>query len=131
MIQELLSQAAIENGNQLLKPLTKLINQILAGEVPNYVHEAMFGASLFAFAKEDGGIRPIAVGCFYRRLAGKLAARHATSMLSAEFGPIQLGVGIDGGCESAVHAVREYVQAVAQQPDLADYSLEKLQTGYQ
>ena len=95
-------------GNKLLKSLTRLVNLILAGNVPEFCRTAVFGASLCAFRKEDGGVRPIAIGCFYRRLTAKIAANHATNQLSSELSPIQLGVGVDGGCEAAVHALRQY-----------------------
>ena len=65
---------------------------------------------LCALGKEDGGVRPIAVGCFPRRLARKLAARHASNLLSSEMAPTQLGVGVKGGCEGAVHALRNYAK---------------------
>ena len=35
-------------------------------------------------------------------------------------------VGIDGGCESSVHAVRQYVQIVGEHPELTNYSLLKM-----
>src|SRR6218665_2719898 len=53
--------------------------------------------------------RPIAVGYTWRRLAAKGANSHAVSRLSQLLGPIQLGVGIPGGAEAAVHATRLWV----------------------
>ncbi|XP_029655915.1 uncharacterized protein LOC115229755 [Octopus sinensis] len=67
--------------------------------------------------KKEGGIRPIAVGCFYRRLASKVACRQATKLLGSELRPIQLGVGVSGGCEAAVHATRQFISASQNQPN--------------
>ena len=66
----------------------------------------MFGASLCALRKKDGGIRPVAVGSFYRRLAGRIADKHASISTSNALLPIQLCVGVPQGCEAAVHACR-------------------------
>ena len=77
--------------------------------MPEFCRTAVFGASLCALRKPDGGIRPIAVGSLYRRLAAKIAAKYAANKLKAELSPIQLGIGISGGCESAVHAARQYI----------------------
>ena len=79
-----------------------------------------------AFEKPDGGVRPIAVGSFYRRLAGKMAARHASSLLSSELSPVQLGVGTRGGCEALVHAFRQYSTSVSQNQSLSTHVAVKL-----
>ena len=89
--QDMLSPETAESGSRPLTNLTKLVNQILAGKVPDYCQEALFGASLLALEKEDGGLRPIAIGCFYRRLSAKIAANFAAEKLSDELSPIQLG----------------------------------------
>ena len=112
LIQELLSKHSNENGAKLLKNLTSLVNMILAGNIPDYIVPALFGASLIALEKEEGGVRPIAVGNFIRRLTCRIASHHASNLLSSKLGPTQLGVGIQGGAESAVHAVRLYASAL-------------------
>ena len=73
------------------------------------MNEVIYGANLLALSKKDGGIRPIAVGYTWRRLAAKCANSHAVSRLSQLLAPIQLGVGIPGGAEAAVHATRRWV----------------------
>ena len=42
-------------GGSLLASLTNFVNLILAGKVPVWVRPHLFGASLLAFAKKDGG----------------------------------------------------------------------------
>jgi hypothetical protein len=112
-LHELLSREAAESGRRLLTSLTALTNLVLGGLVPKCGRDALFGASLCALRKKDGGLRPIAVGSVYRRLAGRIGAKHISTILGPELRPTQLGVGTPLGCEAAVHAVREYINADA------------------
>ena len=126
VLQQLLSNDAVECGRRLLASLTKLTNVILSGNVPDYAQTSIFGASLIALEKETGGIRPIAVGCIYRRLACRMAAHHVSNLLADEFSPIQLGVGVKGGCESAVHAIRDLVESASSEIPTANQMLLKV-----
>lgn len=101
--------------------VTKLVNLLLAGHCPTPVAKFLFGANLTALEKKSGGIRPIAVGYVWRRLAAKCAAFAASSKLHSYFQPRQLGVGTRGGCEAAVHACRRFMDSM---PD--DHVLAKL-----
>ena len=112
-LKQLLAQETAAAGQRLLDALTRLVNATLSGAIPDFARRAYFGASLFALRKKDGGIRPIAVGSAYRRLAGRIAAHHASSLVSAHLMPVQLGVGVKHGCEAAVHATREYISLQA------------------
>ena len=116
-LQQLTSQGTSEAGHHLLTSLTRLLNVIIRGKVPDFARNAIFGASLCALRKKDGGVRPIAVGSAYRRLAGRILAHQAASRLSPELSPIQLGVGVPHGCEAAVHAVREYITGLSESRD--------------
>jgi len=73
------------------------------------VSPVLFGGNLIALEKKSGGIRPIAVGYTLRRIAAKCANSYATSQLTDYFNPIQMGVGVPGGCEAAIHATRRYI----------------------
>ena len=108
-LRQLLSREAAESGRRLLTSLTALANLVLSGLVPECGRDALYGASLCALRKKSGGLRPIAVGSVYRRLPGRIGARHIAAMLGPELRPTQLGVGTPLGCEAAVHAVREYI----------------------
>src|SRR5882757_3036669 len=57
-----------------------------------------------------GGLRPIAVGMTLRRLVAKVANTHAVQQRASFLSPRQLGVGVRGGCEAAVHAARSYLE---------------------
>lgn len=65
---------------------------------------------MIALGKEDGGVRPIAVGFTLRRLAAKIVMFDHGDFCKAEFQPNQLGVGSPKGAETAVHALRSYLQ---------------------
>ena len=71
----LTGRASAEAGTRLLTALTDLINVALKGEVPEFATSTFYGENLCALTKRDGGIRPIAVDCTYRRLATKVGTR--------------------------------------------------------
>ena len=81
----------------------------------------LFGRNLTALAKKSGGIRPIAVGYTWRRIAAKCASAFAMNTLGDYFAPTQLGVGVSGSCEAAVHATRRFIETMP-----ADYVVAKL-----
>ena len=105
-LKDLTSPATVEAGRHLRSAITDLINRFLLGDIPPFAREMFFSASLTALKKKDGGVRPIAVGNVFRRLAAKIACRREMQLLGNELRPVQLGVGVSGGCEAAVHAVR-------------------------
>ena len=109
-LRALLSDKTAEAGQRLLTALTALINLALSGRLPSFATRSFYGACLIALRKKDGGLRPIAVGSVYRRIAAKVAATSASVMLGAELRPVQLGVATRNGCESAVHTVRAYAE---------------------
>ena len=67
------------------------------------------GGKLTALNKPDGGIRPIAIGYYWRRLAAKCANKYALVQLESYFAPLQLGADVSGGCEAAIYAVRRFL----------------------
>ena len=115
-LRDLLSRGTAEAGQHLLAALTTLVNTALSGSLPECCLPSFYGATLCALRKKDGGIRPIAVGSVFRRLAARIGAKHLTNNLKAELRPVQLGVGTPQGCEAAVHAVREYVMERSADP---------------
>ncbi len=76
-----------------------MVNLLCAGQAPPGVLPHLCGALLLASKKKGGGLRPIAVGEILSRLTA--VGPEAVKLLS----PIQLGVGVKGGCEAVVHAV--------------------------
>ena len=93
-------------GEGFLHALTKFCNVMAAGKLPTSVAPFFFGASLFALNKKDGGYRPVAVGEVLRRLIAKCLAFNAAPKAAELFSPLQVGVGVKGGVEAVVHAIR-------------------------
>ena len=87
---------------QFIVVLTRLIAR---GEAPG--RDYLRAARLTPIGKEDGGIRPIAVGDLIDRLCGKLILRKA---FKPEFLlPCQFGVGSRGGVEPMVHLLQKAI----------------------
>ena len=97
------------SSSPLLAAITSLVNLIASGNIPGEIRPTLFGGRLVALEKKDGGVRPIVIGLVLRRLASKLVARYAQEKLAPVWSPLQLGVGVQGGVEAAVHAARRYV----------------------
>ena len=95
--------------SKVLASITKCISLLLSGSTPSVVRPNLCGASLFACKKKTGGIRPIAVGEVWRRLASKCASRALQKDIVSVLSPLQVGVGVPGGAEAIVHAVSSLV----------------------
>ena len=107
-LKDLLGLPGRSSGS-LLAALTSFSNLVLKGLVPS-IRPYFFGASLIALNKKGGGIRPIAMGSMFRRLVAKVASWAVKSEMSALLAPFQLGFGVKGGVETAIHAARCYLR---------------------
>lgn len=110
-----------EAGPRLISSITAFTNMLLDGKCHRDMIPILFGGSLIALEKKTGGIRPIAIGYTFRRIAAKCANNFAISSLGDKLLPLQLGLGTPGGCEAAVHATRRFLLNM---PD--DYVIAKL-----
>ncbi len=108
-LKDLLTKKTGEAGTRLKEALVKITDLLLAGEVPSEVRPILFGATLVALTKKDGGIRPIACGCTFRRIAAKVACYSIANDVGTSLRPNQLGFGTSCGTEAAVHAARRYL----------------------
>ena len=97
------------DDDPLLLAITDLINALLDGKVRAHVRPIIFGGILLAISKKGGGVRPIAVGYVWRRLAAKIACKHIMDRGAALLAPCQLGFGVRGGVEAAVHAASRFI----------------------
>ncbi|KAJ2952400.1 hypothetical protein O0L34_g6708 [Tuta absoluta] len=109
-LKDLIGGSLGDVGKTLMVSLVSLVNLMLSGKVNHEFTDLFYGASLVALNKKDGGIRPIAVGNTFRRLASKICCKNVRAFLSSKFEPKQLGFAIKGGCEAAVHATREFLE---------------------
>ena len=102
-----------------LAELTLWINTLLAGRVDVCVAPWLAGAPLIALPKKNGSFRPIAVGEVIRRLASRLCCLAVRPQLPDIFLPYnQVGVGIRGGLEVAVHSLRQGLSDWGSEADL-------------
>lgn len=90
-MKDLISFSSGEAGQKCLSSITDLCNMLLCGKLNSETCPFFFGANLCAFLKKDGGIRPIAVGCTFRRLSAKLGCFEMKEKLSAYLLPHQVG----------------------------------------
>ena len=74
----------------LLAALSRFVSLVIHGRVPDFARHLFFGARLTALSKEDGGVRPIAVG-----LVAKVAGYHHQSSKHSEDW-LQLNKWLDG-----------------------------------
>ena len=88
----------------VIAALTGFINLVLAGRCPTGVAPVFFEGRLLALSKKSGDVRPIAIGFSLRRFASKCTNDFGSNRLKSYFHPHQVGVGIPGGCESAIHS---------------------------
>ena len=96
-----------------LSALVAFSSLILEGHTPPSVRNFFFGAHLIALGKRDGGVRPTAVGSTLRRLVAKIACGRVVEDMSCLFSPHQLGFGVRGGIEAAVHAGRHFLHNIS------------------
>jgi hypothetical protein len=87
---------------QVVEFLVQLCKQVQNGTAPG--NQLLTASRLVALDKEDGGVRPIAVGELIYRLVAKVLLRKlfATDQLA----PFQLGVQSPGGVEPIIHLLR-------------------------
>uniref|UniRef100_A0A1X7TVW8 Reverse transcriptase domain-containing protein n=1 Tax=Amphimedon queenslandica TaxID=400682 RepID=A0A1X7TVW8_AMPQE len=88
------------------------VSLVMNGETPAEIRHLFFGARLTAISKEGGGVCPIAVGCTLRHSVAKITSGSVIGEISAFLAPRQLGYGVKGGAESAVHASRWYLKSL-------------------
>lgn len=108
-LNDMTSVSASDAGHRLQERPTEFTNLCLAGRVPAVIQPVFCGAALCALNKEDGGIRPIAIGSSLRWLVAKAACKAVTSKMSSRFLPVQIGFGVPQAMESTAHAARAYV----------------------
>ena len=96
----------------LLTNLTSLVNVLLKGSLPVDIVRIIYGGKLIALRKKDGGIRPITVGYVIRRIVAKCANQSIINRGSLGLLPRQLGVGVKGGIEAAVHTTRRFFESI-------------------
>ena len=104
-LREAVRCPSTDNANQLLSSLTRFANLLAAGQAPPTNTPHLCGATLLDCRKKNVGHHPIAVGEVLSRLVSKCLAFQTRPAILSILSPLQLGVGVRGGCEAIVHAV--------------------------
>ena len=107
--QHLIDLLAGDSDNRLLNALTDLINLMRAEKFDSDINTIIYGGWFIALLKKTAKCEPIAVGYVLRRLAAKCANSHVIEDCSKILQPRQVGVGIAGVFEAAIHSARRYI----------------------
>ena len=98
-------------GLNFLKSVSKLINLIGDGKIPEPLRSFFFGAKLIALIEIDGVLRPIAIGNTLRVIASNGAGSKALSeRQNFFFGNAHVGCGTKRGAEIAAHSFRNLIE---------------------
>ncbi len=108
-LKDMLNSCKGDYDAPLLNALVKLCKLVLCGNIPESVRSQFFGAHLVALETKSGKMQPILVGCTLRRLVAKVASYLVQDEMTRLLLPRQLGYGVRGGAETAIHAARHYL----------------------
>ena len=122
-LKQMVGPSAGAARGELEGALVRFCGLCMDGSVPVAVRPLFFGAGNVAFRKKDGGLRPIAVGLLLRRLVSKAACTAVQEEAAALLAPVQLGIGVPGGSEAAVHGVRRFLEGASSGSGLVKLNL--------
>ena len=111
-LKDLIGPGAGSGRVALLPAFVSFVELVLSGNTPVSICPFFLGANLFALQKQDGGVRPIAVGCTLWRLVAKAATSMVVGKMAALLAPCQSGYGTKNGAETVVHAMRVYLSSL-------------------
>ena len=120
-LKDMTSKIVDPEDSPLLSALCDFCSLVLQGNTPVCIRPFFFGANLVALRKSQGGVRPIAVGCTLRRLVAKVVSGFVVDDMADLLSPRQLGYGVRGGAEAAVHAARCFLSSMP-----SDHAMVKL-----
>ena len=110
-LKQLCGASAGAAQERTIVALRNFSNVCFSGNIPFAIRPLFFSANLCALRKKDGvSLRPIAIGIVMRRFVTRLCCLALRNQMTAQLAPHQLGVGVTGGSEAAVHATRRYLQ---------------------
>ena len=104
-------------AERVTRSLTALVNILCAGQTPPTVVPHLCGATLLPSQKKDGGLWPIAVGEVLCCLTSKYLSQAVLADAFQALTPLQMGVGVKGGCEAIVHSIAHTMEDPNLLPD--------------
>lgn len=100
-------------GALVHEKICDFVNFLVQGRASRLVQPFLVGATLTPLLKKDGGIRPIACGDVFRRVAAKSLMHSVRDQARFFFSPNQFGVATRSGAEIIIHSWREAISAPA------------------
>jgi hypothetical protein len=101
-------KAATASSEDAKAMVLRLIQAVVRGDLPHL--SRLLDARVLCIAKPAGCIRPIGIGKVWYRLAA-LCALAACQEAGSSLSPLQVGVGVRGGSQIVVHALRAGIAA--------------------
>jgi hypothetical protein len=83
-----------------------LLSDIVNNNLPDQARQYLLSSRVVGLAKPDNGVRPIAIGEVFYRLAAVLAVRRVTAVASTLLMPHQYGIGVASGAERILHSMQ-------------------------
>jgi hypothetical protein len=105
MLEVLLSDSVCLTG------LARIVTNIVNGTLDSRFKEYLLPSREIGIQKPGGGIRPIAIGEVLYRAAASFALYPQLASAAKILHPINLGVGVSGGCETVVHCVSYFLSS--------------------
>ena len=93
------------SSSDLCKSLALVIKRLCTEKVNPKSIEALLASRLIPLDKNPG-LRPIGVGEILRRIAGKVVTSALREEIISSVGCLQTCAGLEAGCESTIHAMR-------------------------
>ena len=90
------------------RPLAALVTLCARGRACAAIAPYLAGGTLFAGAKADGGVRPLAAGEMLRRLTSRCLLSAQQEQIRTAFGPHHIGDALPFGGEIGVHVARAW-----------------------
>ena len=87
--------------------LSHMMTDLINGSLSKEVMKRLLRARIVAIPKPDQGVRPVAVGEVWLKLAEIVLLQRHEKKLTPLFVPLQYGVMIKSGCEKVVHELAE------------------------
>ena len=103
---------------------TSHVALLLSGRAPRGLAPFLMSAPVIPLAKSGGGVRPIAVGEVWRRLASKVALGAISASAKNFLLPFQWGVGVSGAAEAITHSLNHLVSKHALDEELGDLKVD-------
>ena len=105
---EMISAAALATHDGF-RAVLRFVNLILSAKLP---HDCfILESSLVGLQKPAGGVRPIAIGEAWYRLAMLCALSEVGTAVGADLAPLQVGVGTRGGVDAVAHALSNALES--------------------